>query len=70
MATCAKFASIANNSHEFGEASHIFLKNGLWRMWSSLASTTNGHILVNVSLASIQNIFGEFGKFCTFEEYI
>ena len=63
MATCAKFARIANYSCEFGNTSHIFLKNCLWRMWSSLASTTNGHILANASLAGIQIAFGKFGKF-------
>ncbi len=57
-------------SPEFGEASHIFLINCFWRMWSSLATTTNGHILGNASLASIQNIFGEFGEFSKFEEHI
>ena len=63
MATRPKFMKMANYSCECVEASHIFVKNGLWRMWSSLASTTNGHILANASLASIQNAFGEFGKF-------
>jgi hypothetical protein len=38
MATCSKFARLAHYSCEFGEASHIFLKNGLWRMSASLAS--------------------------------
>jgi hypothetical protein len=55
-------------SREFGD-SHFSQKNGLWRMWSSLASTTNGHILASASLASIQNIFGEFGEFSKFEEH-
>jgi hypothetical protein len=63
MATRPKFVRMANYSCECVEASHIFVKNGLWQMWSSLASTTNGHILANASLASIQNAFGEFGKF-------
>ncbi len=38
MATHAKFARLVNYSCEFGKASHIFLKNGLWRMSASLAS--------------------------------
>jgi hypothetical protein len=38
MATRAKFARLAHYSHKFGKASHIFLKNGLWRMLASLAS--------------------------------
>ncbi len=63
MATRLKLARMANYSCECVEASHIFVKNGLWQMWSSLASTTNGHILTNASLASIQNAFGKFGKF-------
>ena len=49
MATRPKFAKMANYSCECVEASHILVKNGLWRMWSSLAS--------------IQNAFGEFGEF-------
>ena len=32
MATRPKFAKMANYSCECVEASHIFLKNGLWRM--------------------------------------
>jgi hypothetical protein len=38
MATRAKFARLAHYSHQFGEASHIFLKNGLWGMSASLAN--------------------------------
>jgi hypothetical protein len=38
MATRAKFAGLADYSREFGKASHIFLKNGFWRMSASLAS--------------------------------
>jgi hypothetical protein len=39
MATCPKFTRMANYSCECGEASHIFLKNGRWRVLASLAST-------------------------------
>ena len=63
MATHPKFVKMANYLCECVEASHIFVKNGLWQMWSSLASTTNDHILANAILASIQNAFGEFGEF-------
>jgi hypothetical protein len=38
MATPAKFARLAHYLRQFGEASHIFLKNGLWQMSASLAS--------------------------------
>jgi hypothetical protein len=37
MATFAKFARLAHYLHEFDQASHICLKNGLWRMLASLA---------------------------------
>jgi hypothetical protein len=40
MATVAKFARLAHYSREFGEGSHIFIKNGIWRMLASLASRT------------------------------
>jgi hypothetical protein len=40
-------------------------------MWSSLASTTNGHILANASLASIQNAFGgEFRNICKLAHFM
>jgi hypothetical protein len=38
MATRKIGASLANYSREFSEASHIFLKNGLWQISASLAS--------------------------------
>ncbi len=38
MATRPKFAKMANYLCEWVKASHIFLKNGLWRMSASLAS--------------------------------
>ena len=63
MATRPKLAKMVNYSCECVEVSHIFVKNSLWQMWSSLASTTNCHILANARLASIQNAFGKFGKF-------
>jgi hypothetical protein len=63
MATRPKFAKMVDYSCKCVEASHIFVKKGLWQMWSSLVSTTNGQILANASLASIQNAFGEFGEF-------
>jgi hypothetical protein len=37
MATRSKFARMANYSCECGEASHIFLKNGVWQMSACLA---------------------------------
>jgi hypothetical protein len=33
MAPRAKFMRLAHYSREFGKASHIFLENGLWRVW-------------------------------------
>ncbi len=39
MATHAPFARLAHYSCKFSEASHIFLKNGLWQMSASLVST-------------------------------
>ncbi len=41
MANCAKFERLTNYSCKFGEASHIFLKNGIWRMLVSLVSPCN-----------------------------
>ncbi len=41
MATRPKFAKMVNYSCECVEASHIFLKNGLWQMSASLASPRN-----------------------------
>ncbi len=38
MATRAKFIRLAQYLREFSEASHTFLKNGLWRISASLAS--------------------------------
>ncbi len=38
MATRTKFVRLAHYSREYGKASHIFLKNGLWQMLASLAS--------------------------------
>ncbi len=52
MATCAKFARLENNSGEFGEASHIFLKNGLWQMSASPASPRNMAWQMSASPAS------------------
>ncbi len=63
MATRPKFAKMAKYSFECVEASHIFLKNSPKRVSASLASTTNGHILANASLASPSQHFGEFGEF-------
>jgi hypothetical protein len=40
---------------EFGEASHIFLKNGLWRMSASLASPSKTGWQMSASLASPSN---------------
>jgi hypothetical protein len=55
MAIRAKFVRLARYSHKFGEASHIFLENGLWRVSASLASTCNTAWQMSASLAS-QNI--------------
>jgi hypothetical protein len=51
MATRPKFARMANYSCECVEASHIFLKKALWRMWASLASLgkVGWRMLTNVS---------------------
>jgi hypothetical protein len=38
MATRAKFARLTRYWREFGKASHIFLKNGLWQVLASLGS--------------------------------
>jgi len=55
MATRAKFPRLASYSHEFVEASHIFLKNGLWRVLASLASPRNTARRMSASLASPRN---------------
>ncbi len=55
MATRAKFARLANYLREFGEASHIFLKNGIWQMLASLASPCNTAWRLLASLASPYN---------------
>ena len=39
LASIIDFVDIAHYSRRFGKASHIFLKNGLWRMLASLANT-------------------------------
>ncbi len=52
MATRAKFARLASYSRKFGEASHIFLENGLWPMSASLASPRNTARRLSASLAS------------------
>jgi hypothetical protein len=56
MATHPKFARLAHYSRKFGEASHIFLKNGLWQMWASLASPRNMAWQMSASLASPRNM--------------
>jgi hypothetical protein len=53
MATNAKFARLAHYSCEFGEASHIFLKNGLLQMSASLASPSKTSWRMSASLASL-----------------
>ena len=55
MATRAKFARLARYSRKFVEASHIFLKNGLWRVSASLASPRNMARRESASLASPRN---------------
>jgi hypothetical protein len=52
MATRPKFVKMANYSCECVEASHIFLKNGFWRMSASLASPRNMARQILASLAS------------------
>jgi hypothetical protein len=54
MATGAKLARLAHYSHEFGDASHIFLKN--WLLASVGKSGKSGHgILANlVNLANFK----------------
>ena len=52
MATRAKFARLSNYLRIFGKASHIFLKNGLWKMLASLASPRNTAWRMSASLAS------------------
>jgi hypothetical protein len=55
MATRAEFARLARYSRKFVEASHIFLKNGLWRVSASLASPRNMARQMSASLASPRN---------------
>ncbi len=55
MATRAKFARLANYSRKFVEASHIFLKNGLWRMLASRASPRKSAWQMSVSRASLRS---------------
>ncbi len=55
MATRAKFGRLPSYSREFGEASHIFLENCLWRMSASLASPRNTAWRMSASLASPRN---------------
>jgi hypothetical protein len=55
MATRPKFARLAQYSCKFGEASHIFLKNGLWQMSESLASASKPGWGMSASLASPRN---------------
>jgi hypothetical protein len=55
MATCAKFTRLTHYLRKFVEASHIFLKNGHWRVSASLASPRNTARQVLVSLASPRN---------------
>jgi hypothetical protein len=52
MATRPKFAKMANYSCKCVEVSHIFLKNGRWRMSASLASPRNMAWRMSASLAS------------------
>jgi hypothetical protein len=57
MATRAKFVKLALYLREFEEASHIFLKNGLWQMLLSLVSpvTAFWRILQTLKLGSFMN---------------
>ncbi len=52
MATRPKFAWLAHYSCKCIEASHIFFKNGLWRMSASLASPSKLGWRMSASLAS------------------
>jgi hypothetical protein len=58
MATRPKFARLAHYSCECVEASHIFLKNGLWQMSASLASPSKTGWRMSASLANV----GESGE--------
>ncbi len=58
MATRTEIARLANYSHEFGKASHIFLKNGLW--WIT-ASPCKSAWWMSMSLASHAKVFGKCG---------
>ena len=49
---------LARYSREFGEASHIFLENGLWQVSASLASLPNTAWRMSASLASPRNRAG------------
>jgi hypothetical protein len=55
MATRHKFARMANYSCECVEASHIFSRNGLWRMWASLAIPSKTGWRMWANLASPTN---------------
>ncbi len=52
MATRPKFMKMANYSCKCVEASHIFLKNGLWQRLASLASPRKSAWQMSASLAS------------------
>jgi hypothetical protein len=52
MATHAKFVRLVNYSRKFGEASHIFFKNGIWGMLVSLASPRKTFWQMSANLAS------------------
>ncbi len=52
MATRAKFVRLAQYWHKFSEASHIFFKNIIWQMASSLASPLKMVWQMSASLAS------------------
>ncbi len=65
MATRPKFAKMANYLCECVEASHIFLKNGLWRMSASLASPRKSAWGMSASLVSTCQVlaYDKVGRF-------
>ncbi len=65
MATCPKFAKMANYSSKCVEASHIFLKNGFRQMSASLASPRKSAWRMSASLASTCQVLAhdKIGRF-------
>jgi hypothetical protein len=64
MATRAKFARLAQYSREFSEAIHIFFKNGIWGMPSSLVSPCKRGWQMWASLANLAKVLANVGESC------